>query len=1607
MRRKRIALLMAAMMAMTSVPFPASAQEFSDGAEFSDGEIFTGGMEETETVIQQPSVDEVSEEPEPVAEPTEVPSDSETDSPETSSESDTILADVVPEEDEDSFVENVEVIDDTETDGTEDVIPEADIVGDPADGAEMLDAEMAEESLIDPGNFPDAEAESGDFQYSISGENATLTKYTGSASYVIVPSTIDGYTVTSLSGTFSGNEEMTGVALPSTLTSIGNYAFEGCKSLAAVNLPSSVTSIGNNAFCGCSSLHGISLHEGITSIGSSAFENCEGITSITLPESVTSLGARIISNTGVTSITIPKNVTSCGYGWSGLNRGGPLNGALSLCTVTFEEGIKAIPANVCAFSTDSYVTSVTIPDSAESIDSYAFCKCNSLTEISIPGNVGAVGSNAFQNCTSLTSVQFTTATTNFADVANLTAAEVEKEDKEVHELELHWTFKAPERLVIGNYAFENCTALSSIEFANSIAGISTTAFNGCSALTDVTYPGDRDNWEKVSGYNSGVLANATIHYTDSQGGEYPAGTEIWIAVNEEFYNPQKVSVKYTGDEESFTITVATTQRSKHYYIKAHTYKGVKGVLRYGSWSDKVVLTVQNPVTAREVQQYATEFYNDLSSFLKALSSEAEAEKENYEFNAKSRAKILRESDEAGNSKLIQFTDSSLTDQQKDDIYMALAFYIESLPQFKLDEIKVAKDKELIAYANDIINAVKNNITAHSDYKMKSSSGVIRFNASGFGGAFFGSVILNGKYVGSLISTQQDAYDTMLKYLKNLCEVTDNLMYQSLYSIFAELGTITGISDFLSADVKELLDGFESDIRKAGFGKLLTHLERIQICGKEAEKIKSIVKETELKTCLDDAGKIWKEIDNLDLSDEAVRKTTLANAYSALVAKKENFSKALYAYYTKKEIDTPVSAVEKEIKKMFISCPVDFIVYDMSGNMVGCVKNGRASYLPEVTIRVSGDTKQVWMGSDDFYTIEFIGTGSGEMNYSVQEIKGSTIIGQIDYFNVPLSAGTVYTQSVAGGTLAEAAPYMQLVAQDDTTIEPSDHFDENGQAAYVNISLDGGIGGTVSGDQGSVEMGSVVCVKAEAQEGYVFDGWYCEDQLVETSAVYYFAAVKDTTLIARFEKKTELSDTHGAVIGDEYSGNAWITIIEEPDETTGETADKPVLQLNTEQETVTIIVKKYASADGEPETETLTLTKDENGKFALGSMDLSLYEKVELLDENGILIATFLTKPQIEAQYCEKEGHTFKVTELHSPTCGKDGSQVETCIVCGVTETTPLAATGEHTMVLKEEISGTCSAKGRKVMVCSVCQEEETVEGSFNENVHKEVDNTVRAATLTQNGQTGGSHCEWCGKELEKSSVIYRPEFFTLSGSSFVYNGKVQKPTVTVEDSAGKIIASSNYRVTYSAGCQNAGTYTVTVKFYEGTNYSGTKTLNYKINKAVQKITASSRSVTLSTGRFSLGATGTAGGGKLTYKSNKTSVALVSSAGTVTPKGVGTATITITAAANTNYNAAAKNVTITVGPKGTAISSLKSTASKKMTVKWKRNSAVTGYQIQYSTSKTFKSKVTKTITKNKTVSATYKVAGNKKYYVRIRTYKTVGGKKYYSDWSKVKTVTTKR
>ena len=201
-----------------------------------------------------------------------------------------------------------------------------------------------------------------------------------------------------------------------------------------------------------------------------------------------------------------------------------------------------------------------------------------------------------------------------------------------------------------------------------------------------------------------------------------------------------------------------------------------------------------------------------------------------------------------------------------------------------------------------------------------------------------------------------------------------------------------------------------------------------------------------------------------------------------------------------------------------------------------------------------------------------------------------------------------------------------------------------------------------------------------------------------------------------------------------------------------------------------------------------------------------------------------------------------------------------------------------------------------------------------------------------------------------------------------------------------------------------GTYKVKAAVAETENYyGGTATALFKIAKAENTINASNKYTSYSTKAQTVKLGATAASGKLTYKSSNSSVKVTESGVVKLPKNYsGTVKITITAKGD-NYKTVKKVVKVVV-PAAPKLSSAKNTAANKVTVKWKKRSGVSGYQIQYATNKNFKSAEMVTVKGASKVSkALTGLANYKTYYVRVRSYKTFNGKNYYSAWSQKKAV----
>ena len=93
-------------------------------------------------------------------------------------------------------------------------------------------------------------------KYSINGDEITIVDYTGSATELVIPATIEGMPVTTIGDYAFNNGNLTSVTIPDSVTTIGDYAFRN-GNLNSITIPDSVTTIGDYAFSDCDRLTGI------------------------------------------------------------------------------------------------------------------------------------------------------------------------------------------------------------------------------------------------------------------------------------------------------------------------------------------------------------------------------------------------------------------------------------------------------------------------------------------------------------------------------------------------------------------------------------------------------------------------------------------------------------------------------------------------------------------------------------------------------------------------------------------------------------------------------------------------------------------------------------------------------------------------------------------------------------------------------------------------------------------------------------------------------------------------------------------------------------------------------------------------------------------------------------------------------------------------------------------------------------------------------------------------------------------------------------------------------------------------------------------------------
>ena len=349
-------------------------------------------------------------------------------------------------------------------------------------------------------------------------DNGTIeiTKYTGVGSDVTVPSELDGYTVTRLGkSAFAHYRLLKSVILPDTLEYIGMWAFEESDYLTRIIIPKK-TQVEERAFLNCTAL------EEITVDAENPYHT--SVDGVLFSKDMTVLHTYPVGK-GITSYNVP-------------------------------EGVKRLATGAIYNNTDyrleTRLESVTLPESLEAIDKWAFYNCG-LDTLYIPKNVKEIGCTAFmqgQYCINqgLKNIQVDKDNKTFCSVDGALYTKDMKKICFVPSLEAQKAFVIPEYVeIIGEKAFYADMYLGQVFIPDSVKVIEDDAFCYCYSLKSVelpeglTYIGDRA-FLGCTRYSAGGMDAVTVSYKVKYIGEMALG----------YYAGQPLAYAVVGD--AFVLT---------------------------------------------------------------------------------------------------------------------------------------------------------------------------------------------------------------------------------------------------------------------------------------------------------------------------------------------------------------------------------------------------------------------------------------------------------------------------------------------------------------------------------------------------------------------------------------------------------------------------------------------------------------------------------------------------------------------------------------------------------------------------------------------------------------------------------------------------------------------------------------------------------------------------------------------------------------------------------------------------------------------------------------------------------------------------------------------
>ncbi|NJB81272.1 hypothetical protein GGR97_000031 [Wenyingzhuangia aestuarii] len=297
-----------------------------------------------------------------------------------------------------------------------------------------------------------------------------------------------------------------------TVNSISNSAFLGNNNLTEITLPVSVTTIGENAFSGCVGLASIILPETITSIGNNAFVSCTNLSSISVKMlSPVIIEANVFTGVNIENINLnvpvgTKSLYEAAEVWKNFKS---IKEDDSISPQFIVDGIKyiitdSVNHNVKVGSNTSFVGAAIIPSKVTNSDTFleysitsigenAFMGSNGLKSITIGSLITTIGKNAFKNSGLIGEIIIPNIITSIGEAAFSGCVDLT-------------SIKIPESITnIEPYTFEGCTGLTNIVLPKALVTLKDFSFSSCTGLTSVSV-----KMEAPISINAAVFSNLNI-----------------------------------------------------------------------------------------------------------------------------------------------------------------------------------------------------------------------------------------------------------------------------------------------------------------------------------------------------------------------------------------------------------------------------------------------------------------------------------------------------------------------------------------------------------------------------------------------------------------------------------------------------------------------------------------------------------------------------------------------------------------------------------------------------------------------------------------------------------------------------------------------------------------------------------------------------------------------------------------------------------------------------------------------------------------------------------------------------------------------------------------